>query len=156
MKKTISALMITSMLFTSNLCTEAYEVTSNFGEFKICDVISSYEEPAIKQWGRPAKVYVNGKEMTFDAYNVGGNNYFKLRDIAKALKGSSKEFNVVWDDEKASIALTKNTPYEEVGDELISGSTSVSEATPNLASTYLDGEDMDLFHIQYMTTIILC
>lgn len=87
-----------------------------------------------------SKVYIDGKEIAFDAYNIGDNNYFKLRDIAMALKGSGKEFNVGWNAEKASISLEKNTPYAIVGGELQAGSVVVAEATPNLSSTYLDGE----------------
>ena len=29
--------------------------------------------------------YVEGKEKPFTTYNIGGNNYFKLRDVAKVL-----------------------------------------------------------------------
>lgn len=57
-----------------------------------------------------------------------------------ALKGSEKEFNVGWDAEKSAISLEKNTPYTIVGGESQIGSTVVAEATPNLSSTYLDGE----------------
>lgn len=85
-------------------------------------------------------VYIDGKETAFDAYNIGDNNYFKLRDIAMALKDSEKEFNVGWDAEKAAISLEKNTTYTVVGGELESGSATAAEAIPNLSSTYLDGE----------------
>ncbi|MEG0798795.1 MAG: WG repeat-containing protein, partial [Acidaminococcaceae bacterium] len=43
------------------------------------------------------KVTVNGKDVAFDAYNINGNNYFKLRDLAFALSGSEKQFDVGWD-----------------------------------------------------------
>ena len=32
-----------------------------------------------------SKVMVDGNNVSFDAYNIGGNNYFKLRDVAKVL-----------------------------------------------------------------------
>lgn len=41
-----------------------------------------------------SKVSVNGKDVSFEAYNIEGNNYFKLRDLAKALTGSNKQFEV--------------------------------------------------------------
>ncbi|MGO4119246.1 hypothetical protein ACEQ6C_39435, partial [Rhizobium ruizarguesonis] len=31
-----------------------------------------------------SKIYVDGTEIQLTAYNIGGNNYFNLRDIAKA------------------------------------------------------------------------
>ena len=68
-----------------------------------------------------SKVMVDGKEVQFEAYNINGNNYFKLRDIAKVLSGTSKQFEVTWDQELQSISLLSNTPYTEVGGELAPG-----------------------------------
>lgn len=68
-----------------------------------------------------SKVMVNGKEIQFEAYNINGNNYFKLRDVAKALSGTSKQFEVEWDPELKSIHLISNKPYTEVGGELLPG-----------------------------------
>ncbi len=39
-----------------------------------------------------SKVVVDGKEVAFEACNIGGNNCFKLRDIAEGA-----DFNVTWD-----------------------------------------------------------
>ena len=39
-------------------------------------------------------VTVNGKEISFDAYNINGSNYFRLLDIAYALSGTQKEIGV--------------------------------------------------------------
>jgi hypothetical protein len=44
-----------------------------------------------------ANVLVNGIAVKFEAYNIGGNNYFKLRDLAMALSGTGKQFDVSWD-----------------------------------------------------------
>ncbi|MCL1788049.1 MAG: hypothetical protein FWG38_08685 [Defluviitaleaceae bacterium] len=38
-----------------------------------------------------SKVLLDGKEKAFTAYNIGDNNYFKLRDIGEAF-----DFNVSW------------------------------------------------------------
>ena len=35
-------------------------------------------------------VLVNGEAVSFQAYNIGDNNYFKLRDIAFVLSGTEK------------------------------------------------------------------
>lgn len=43
-------------------------------------------DPSIKEAkSTTSKVYVNGKEVSFTAYNINGSNYFKLRDIAKVI-----------------------------------------------------------------------
>lgn len=87
-----------------------------------------------------SKVYIDGKETEFLAYNIGGNNYFKLRDVAMALNGSQKQYNVSWDAEKGAISLSKETAYEPVGGELEIGSAGEKTATPNISNTYLNGE----------------
>ena len=58
-----------------------------------------------------SNVLVNDKQTAFDAYNIGGNNYFKLRDLAHALNGSGKQFEVTWDGANNAILLTSGTAY---------------------------------------------
>ena len=61
------------------------------------------------------------KEVSFEAYNIMDNNYFKLRDLAKAFSGSEKQFEVTWDAEKGMIGLVSAKGYTEVGGELAAG-----------------------------------
>lgn len=92
-----------------------------------------------------SSVLVNGKSVSFEAYNIGGNNFFKLRDIAMALGGSAKQFGVSWDEAKKSIALSSGTAYAPVGGELaLSGNTAAVEATRSSVSVYLDGKLISL------------
>ena len=42
------------------------------------------------------KVTLNGAKADLAAYTINSNNYFKLRDLAKALKGLDYEFEVKW------------------------------------------------------------
>ncbi len=60
-----------------------------------------------------AKVLVDGKEISFTAYNIEGNNYFKLRDIAMAINGSWKNFNVGWDNATKTITIDTSVSYTE-------------------------------------------
>lgn len=39
-------------------------------------------------------VYINGVSADIKAYNINGNNYFMLRDIAAAFDGTQKQFDV--------------------------------------------------------------
>lgn len=64
-----------------------------------------------------SKVYVNGSSVDFTAYNISGNNYFKLRDLALALKGSGKQFDVGWDQASNSIILYSNQAYKTMDGE---------------------------------------
>ncbi|PKM74312.1 MAG: hypothetical protein CVU91_00125 [Firmicutes bacterium HGW-Firmicutes-16] len=90
-----------------------------------------------------SSVLVNSKTVAFDAYNIGGNNYFKLRDIAMALSGSTKQFGVGWDGK--SITLSSGSVYTSVGGELsVSGNTADVSAVKTASSVYLDGKLLSL------------
>jgi hypothetical protein len=55
-----------------------------------------------------SKIYVNGEEVKLTAYNIGGNNYFKLRDIAKVF-----DFGVTWDGKLNMIGIDTASDYTE-------------------------------------------
>lgn len=54
-----------------------------------------------------SRVYLDGREIQFAAFNIGGYNYFKLRDIAKAL-----DFSVTWDEKTGTIGIDTSQTYE--------------------------------------------
>ena len=87
-----------------------------------------------------SKVLVNGMAVAFDAYNIDGNNYFKLRDVAKVVSGSEKQFAVTWDGSKKSINLVSGEAYEATGTELAKGDGKTKTATLNTSVIYKDGE----------------
>jgi len=89
-------------------------------------------------------VYVNGKQMTFEAYGINGYNYFKLRDLAKAVNGTNKNFEVTWDGTKKSINLVSNSKYTVVGGELGKGDGKTKTATANTSPIYKDGSKVVL------------
>lgn len=78
------------------------------------------------------KLTVDGQVKDVVAYNIKGNNYFKLRDIANLLNGTNAQFDVTWDDQKKAINLKSNTAYstndsislDEIKDPVATGSTS--------------------------------
>jgi hypothetical protein len=53
-----------------------------------------------------SKLYVDGIEVQLTAYNIGGNNYFKLRDIATAIN-----FGVTWDGTANMIGIDTKSEY---------------------------------------------
>ena len=48
-------------------------------------------------------VYVDGQKVELEAYNIGGSNYVKLRDI-----GAAADFNVYWD---GAVQIDTTAPY---------------------------------------------
>ncbi|WIV11911.1 stalk domain-containing protein [Proteiniborus sp. MB09-C3] len=91
-----------------------------------------------------SKVLVNGVETSFDAYNIDGSNYFKLRDLAKVVSGTEKQFEVKWDGEKKAINLISNAAYTVVGGELEKGDGQAKTPVLNNSKIYKDGEEVQL------------
>jgi len=91
-----------------------------------------------------SNVIVNGKNTAFDAYNINGSNYFKLRDLAYALNGTAKQFEVGFDGTKNAISLTSGKPYTKVGGEMTGKSSGGRTAAPTSSKIYLDGKEVNL------------
>jgi hypothetical protein len=87
-----------------------------------------------------SSVLVNGESVAFNAYNIEGSNYFKLRDLAFVLSGTAKQFEVGRDGATGTVALTSGLAYTAVGGEL--GSMGAGDKTPAAAAAKitLDGE----------------
>jgi Copper amine oxidase N-terminal domain. len=92
-----------------------------------------------------SKVVVDGKQVAFEAYSIDGYNYFKLRDLAMAITGSSKQFEVAWDGDKKAINLVSGEAYTPVGKELTPGSGTASvKGIANQSKIYVNGEEQAL------------
>ena len=65
-----------------------------------------------------SKITIDGVEVKFDAYNINGNNYFKLRDIAYSLTDTEKRFSVNWVAENNSANLITGEDYVPIGGEM--------------------------------------
>jgi hypothetical protein len=89
-------------------------------------------------------VSVNGEAKEFEAYNIGGNNFFKLRDLAYVLNGTAKQFNVGYDNATKAITLTSGEAYIAVGGELTPGDGKAKPANPTTSKVYLDGRELVL------------
>ncbi len=51
-------------------------------------------------------IKLNGKPVEFTAYSLGGNNYFKLRDLAEKLN-----FGVTWNEATRTVEVCSNKKY---------------------------------------------
>jgi len=92
-----------------------------------------------------SKITVDEKEIKLEAYTIKGNNYFKLRDLAMALNGTSKQFEVSWDSEATTITILKNKPYTPVGGELtLPATSSVKEAVSSSSIVKIDEDNSTL------------
>lgn len=92
--------------------------------------------------GIAAAVMVNGENVAFDAYNIGGNNYFKLRDLAYTLNGSAKQFDVGFDSAANAISLTSGQAYTPNGSEMTAKGTGDKTPTATTSKILLDGKEV--------------
>jgi hypothetical protein len=91
-----------------------------------------------------SKVLVNGEEVSFQAFNISNNNYFKLRDLAMIANGTEKSFEVSWDGLNNAISLESGKAYTAVGGELVVPNDPTSmEATPTVSKIYLNGNEVE-------------
>ncbi len=60
----------------------------------------------------PQQLTVNGTEQKVEAYNIGGANYFKLRDLAALLNGTASQFNVSYDQARNTVVVTTGETYD--------------------------------------------
>jgi len=86
-------------------------------------------------------VLINGKSISFDAYNIDGSNYFKLRDLAVALNSTNKQFSVNWDGATNIASLISGEPY--IGEMSQKGASTVKPVLSN-ATLLIDGKKVSL------------
>jgi hypothetical protein len=102
--------------------------------------------PSEKAAAKPtaSKVLVNGESTSFEAYNINGNNYFKLRDLATAVNGTKKQFEVEWSADVKAINLVSEKAYTSVGGEMTAGDGTSKNAVLNTSKIYKDGQEIAL------------
>ena len=100
--------------------------------------------PAKEATAQPttSPIYINNVKTNFEAYNINGNNYFKLRDVALALRDTQKQFEVGWDGEKNAISLSSRTPYSGKAG-TVSTSKQQRKASRTNSAIYVDGVKKD-------------
>lgn len=54
-------------------------------------------------------INIDGHYSTVASYNIGGHNYFRLRDLATFLADTNAEFDVAYDDDARAISIHSNT-----------------------------------------------
>ncbi|MDO5037802.1 MAG: stalk domain-containing protein [Tissierellia bacterium] len=63
-------------------------------------------------------ILVDGDPISMGAYNVEGNNYVRLRDLAAVLKGTGAQFNVAYNPEKRQVSLNSQENYRMMATDL--------------------------------------
>jgi len=90
------------------------------------------------------RIMVNGKNVSTDAYTIGGNNYIKLRDLAAMVNNTDKNFEVTYDSTKNAISLISNKAYTSVGGEMAKGDGKAKQATRTNSRIFVDGGEVSM------------
>lgn len=85
---------------------------------------------------------VDGRRVSPAAYNIDGNNYFKLRDIAALLTGTSAQFQVAYNQQTQAINLTTGQSYTSVGGELAALPQGAQKVVPTPSAVYVNGKQV--------------
>lgn len=92
----------------------------------------------------PQKLTVNSAECKAEAYNIGGYNYFKLRDLATLLNGTNSQFSVVYDDARRTVVIVTGSAYTSVGGELATGKDNSASVVKSTQSVEINGKTVEL------------
>lgn len=90
-----------------------------------------------------ATLQIDGQRVSAQAYQMNGNNYYKLRDLAYVLNGSKKQFALTWNTEMQRIDLTLKKPYEPVGGEGY-GVTGTQQASLSSANIWMNNAKLSI------------
>ena len=85
--------------------------------FSVADSVINSQPQRQRRTATPSKanLILNGDEMPLNAFLIGGSHYFRLRDIALLLNGTSKQFNVTFDSSESVIGIVTDTSYSGSG-----------------------------------------
>lgn len=92
-------------------------LSAGYEETQADRMLKQYRPCPVQAAPAQTPVVVDGKPVSFAIYNVGGASYFKLRDLAQALNGSAKQYNVGWDNESRRVSIEAGKPYQPVAGE---------------------------------------
>ena len=123
-------------------CADAVQAYYEEADTPVVPVVPEPEVPVKVEkklaYAARAKVTANGKPVEFQTYTIDDYAYFKLRDIASAINGTSKQFMTFWDESTQSIQLVRRAPYTSTGSSAV-GKYGDTIATTSTAKLYCDG-----------------
>lgn len=85
-------------------------------------------------------ITLDGNKVEIQGYNIDGNNYFKLRDVAALLADSDVSFNVSFNSEKNAVEITRNENYKKLDTDLLIKKDNEVKSQKSYQKVYLDEE----------------
>ncbi|MDR1536666.1 MAG: hypothetical protein LBU32_01480 [Clostridiales bacterium] len=90
-----------------------------------------------------AAIAIDKSPASFNCYNIDGYTYFMLRDVAYALTGTQKQFDISFSQESGAVSLLTGRKYLGASSDAALGSSAI-EASPSMNSFILDGSEIEL------------
>ena len=107
--------------------------------YKLTNIEQKSVQPTVTAAPYVAKVILDKKEVKFQTYTIGGVKYFSLRDVAQALKKTTKKFAITLDTKMNIVRVYSKKNYTSVGSELkIPAKAVEKQATLSTARTNFD------------------
>lgn len=87
-------------------------------------------------------IKVDGVSVDAQGYNIDGNNYFKLRDIAALLAGKTASFDVNYNESKKAIEITRDADYTKLDTDLVKSADNDAEikSRPSFQKVFINNE----------------
>ena len=85
-------------------------------------------------------VLLDGNKVEVQGYNIDGNNYFKLRDIATILKDTQVSFDVNFNEDTNDILIKRFSKYEPLPTDLKKSDVKDLEIQPAFQKARVDNE----------------
>lgn len=83
---------------------------------------------------------VNEIDQHCDIYNIGGYNYFKLRDLAYLMNGTGSQFSVGYDSETQTVTIKTGEGYMPIGGELVIGEDKSATSMKSVQTIMINGK----------------
>lgn len=71
-------------------------------------------ETGLKALVTTSSMMLNGEPIQCSGFNIGGSNYFRLRDLALQLNGTTSAFEVTWNSSRGAIEIETGKNYTPV------------------------------------------
>lgn len=110
--------------------------------FTAPEVASAYAAPAVRS-NQP--VVVDGSPVALAAYNIQGNNYVKLRDVAAVLRSTESAFDVGYDSATRTVTIQSKQAYAVQRGDLAPITQLRARGDVNYRPVLLDGEKVSLY-----------
>jgi peptidoglycan/xylan/chitin deacetylase (PgdA/CDA1 family) len=98
-----------------------------------------------------AQVACGGQTGPLASYEIDGTNYVRLRDLAALLRGTAHAFDVSWDGDTRTVAVTTGSDYQPAAADEPAPLTAGErlEAVPRRITVTVDGSEVALTAYQF-------